>query len=356
MTKARALYGYHIRHGNEKGLYRHYAALPAKEIVNFVDLLIADTGIEEDDRIDLALHLALFSHACGEKLPNKLYRYLIDNEIFYYGELYLRADEEFADELIKTLDEVDDPEAYRLVVNHILCAIAMMPCKRTNDFLLENSRAPLPIWAEKLHLLPKDYAMVGGWEAVEGSMPRMLFNREVTAFERCGKKEAAPLVPLAPLAETCGFCGQPLTLAFDDRHKLASCLYCSCYQTVFTKVDETGVHWHPANAPGSFFEKNPKYMKNDEEITTRFEHGLRPSKEQRLPIWTAHQFADITRTQLGGMPTAVNDVKYPACPDCGKPMHFTAQLDMADVEDGEGLYYFFTCDDCGVVAANYDQS
>ena len=98
-------------------------------------------------------------------------------------------------------------------------------------------------------------------------------------------------------------------------------------------------------------------MKNDEEITARLDYGLYPIREKRQVTYTAHQFAEISRTQIGWLPTAINDMDYPQCPDCGKTMRYTAQFDMADVEDvGEGIYYFFVCENCGVVGANYDQS
>ena len=123
------------------------------------------------------------------------------------------------------------------------------------------------------------------------------------------------------------------------------------------QTDGGGTHWHPKNTPDSFFQKHPQYMKNDEEITARFDYGIHPTKEKRQPIWTAHQFVEISHTQLGGMPTTINDMDYPKCPDCGRTMKFVAQFDMEDIEDyGEGLYYFFACEDCKVTATNYGQS
>ena len=357
LTKAKALYEYHLEHENERGLYKHYEALPAKEIKAFIDLLIADNETDEDTFADLALYLALFSFSCGNKLPDKLYEHLITKEIFYYGEIYLRADEKFAARLIKTLDEVDDEKAYVTVVNHILCALAMIPCKQTNDFLISNSNKPLPIWAKKLHILPKEYAKVGGWEAVTNGEPTMLFSETVTAFESCEKKENSRQTPLSSLDECCGFCGQPLTLVFDGENKLATCLHCSCFQIIFTKTDGENVYWHKSNKPDSFFKENPERMKNDENIVECFTKGLRPSSEARKATWTANQFVEITLTQIGGMPTAVNDMIYPQCPDCGKTMRFAAQLDMEDIQEyGEGLYYFFVCDDCHTVGTNYDQT
>lgn len=359
MSTAAALYAFHKDGGETDGLYKRYIALPAKEIEAYIDLFIAD-GEELDERIDCLLYLALFSWECGQKLPDRLYEFLLENKVFYYGEIYLRADERFAERLTRRLSEMNNKD--ELMVNHILCALAAIPCRHTNDFLVESSRAPLPKWARKLHIPPKDYAYVGGWETEEGGLPHKLTSDHITAFKRCKKEKASPLSPVATLPETCGFCGQPLTLVFDDssngRQKMATCLHCSCYQTVYTKVDgDGGVHFHPKNAPDEFFKKNPKYMSNDEDIAARFEYGLCPMKENRLPTYTANEFAEISLTQIGGMPTAINDIHYPVCPDCGRTMGFAAQFDVADVEEiGEGLYYFFSCPTCGTVASNYDQS
>jgi hypothetical protein len=197
---------------------------------------------------------------------------------------------------------------------------------------------------------------VGGWETTKKG-PKLLFDEAITVLERCAKEKASKKSPLTALSTLCGFCGQPLALVFDGKQKMATCLHCSCYQTVYTKIKDSKVSWHEKNAPGDFFKKNPDYMKNNEEITMQMDYGLRPTKEKRRASYTAHQFAEISRTQIGGLPTAINDVEYPKCPDCGKTMRYAAQFDMADVEDiGEGIYYFFVCEDCGVVGANYGQS
>ena len=351
---AAALYARHKEYGNAKDLYKHYAALSSKEIDSYIDLFIAD-GEDIDDRIDCLLYLALFSHTCGKTLPDKLYRFLIDNEVFYYGEIYLRTDEKFADELIDALGTVDNEETYRLSINHILCALAAMPYKRTNDFFIESSHHPLPIWARKLHILPKDYAKAGGWETTDGGFPRLLFDNAVTSFEKCAKEKTSELVPVKILGEVCGICGEPLTLVFAGEQKLATCMHCSCYQTIYMKIEDNMVRWHKSNILGDFFTKHPKYIKDAHGAAGRMAYGLRPSKEKRLAMWTANQFVEISLTQIGGMPTAVNDIEYPQCLDCGKTMRFAAQLAMDDFDD-EGIYYFYTCDICGVTAANYDQS
>ena len=356
LSTAAALYEWHQGHSDDPNLYKAYVGLPADQVEAYVDLFIAD-DTAMDDRVYQALHLALFSHAGGESLPDKLYRCLVDEEVFYPGEMFLRADHKFIQDLIDGLGTVDDEDAYILPVSHILCALAAMPCQRVNDFLIANSLDPLPIWARKLHWRPSRYATVGGWEARDGDAPRMLYDDKVTAFEQCPTAKASPKSPVTVLDEKCGFCGQPLTLVFNDAQPLAACLDCSCYQTLFMQIDDTGLRWHPASTPGKFLTDNPEYMHRDAgSAPAQFAHGLRPSKEKRLPMWTANQFAQITRTQIGGMPTAINEVKYPVCPGCDQLMRFVAQLDMADLDDGEGLYYFYACDSCRVTAVNYDQS
>lgn len=351
LKKAAALYDYHINQGNEEGLYQHYIGLSAKEINTFIDLFIADQT-DIDDRIDLVLYLALYSYACGEQLPNRLYDFLLEEEVYYYGEIYLRADESIAGKLISVLEGDDGSKA-----DHLLCAISAIPCERTKCFLQQSSKEPLPQWAKKLHLLPIAYAKVSGWTLDENEHIVKLYTDQITVFKQGKKTEASPLAPVKSMDEVCGYCHQPLTLVFDGDKKLATCLYCSCYEEIFVKQDGESVHWHEKNAPHGFFMKHPEYMENEEDITERFEFAIKPSKEKRKPTYTAHQFAEISRTQIGGMPTAINDVNYPKCLDCGKTMHFVAQFDMEDIEEyGEGLYYFFTCDRCHVHATTYDQT
>ena len=350
LAKAATLYKYHVEHGNKKWLYKHYAALPAKEIDVFIDLFIADE-VDPDDRLDLLLYLSLYSYSCGEKLPQKLYNYLLENEIYYYGELYLRADESVAEKLIEALKADDGSTA-----NDLLCAISAIPCQSSKQFLLESSREPMPEWAGKLHIKPIQYSLVSGWTLDESENIVKLYSDAITAFEKCDKANASPLAPLIPLDEICGYCSQPLTLFFDVGRKLATCMSCSGYENIFVKQEGDSVKWHEKNKPYDFLLKHPDYMKNDGSGWAGvLNFGLRPTDEHRRPTYTAHQFAEISGTQVGGMPTAINDVEFPKCIDCGETMSFAAQFDFGDFGH-EGIFYFFTCAKCNVHAANYDQT
>jgi len=353
LDSATVLYAYHKECSNTHGLHQYYVALSAEQIDAYVDLLIADKSCAAKDKEECILFLALFSYACGERLPDRLYRFLIDNEMFKW-EAYLRADEAFVAELACLLDGLNAEPATLTKVNRILCALAAIPCSRANDYLLHSSSEPRPTWTQLLHILPKDFAYGAGWEATEEGIPRILFDEEVTAFEPCPKEDASEMSPLTTLSVNCGLCGEPLTLVFNDKQKLATCLYCSSYQTIFLKVNEDGVSWHEKNAPGLFFQEHPEYLQiyDAEELI----YGLCPLNEARRATWSASEFASSSKTQIGGMPTVINDMDYPKCLDCGRTMKFSAQLDMFEVGDsGDGRFYFFSCNDCGVTATNQDQ-
>jgi hypothetical protein len=356
MRIAKELYKKHIMGevSNSCTLYQEYAALTNEEIINFIDIAIADDSMQADEKIDVFLYLALFAYECGDKLPVKFYNYLLEQKVYYYSELYLRADENIAKNLIQCISD----EAESLEINHILSCIAQIPCKTSLEFLQNNSTQSIPKWAEQLHILPIEYAKTGGWYPDGRGGIQQLFSNKVIAFQRCEKGQISDSSHLKPLEDVCAYCHQPLTLVFDGKDKLATCLYCACYETLFMKQIGDQVKWHLHNTPSDFFKENfERFTNNDEEITQRFDYSIELSREHKKSTYTAHQFAEVPLTQIGGMPTGINEIDYPICPECEQLMKFVAQFDIGDVElYGDGIYYFFSCEKCGVHACNYDQS
>ncbi len=151
MSKGKDLYvedrDYEISEMN----YKSYESLTSKEINDFIDMAILDDTVEAKDKVDMFLCLALYSYACGEKLPFKLYSYLLDNGVYYYGDIYLRANEHVAKKLIEVIKKQDDSSDQ---INHLLSALSAIPCEITKNFLIKNSEEPLPSWAKKLYILP----------------------------------------------------------------------------------------------------------------------------------------------------------------------------------------------------------
>ncbi len=65
----------------------------------------------------------------------------------------------------------------------------------------------------------------------------------------------------------------------------------------------------------------------------------------------------VTFSQVGGLPTWIQDAQYPPCPECNNMMPFVGQLSNEDIEEySEGIYYAFACRTYGIGAVNYQQS
>jgi hypothetical protein len=64
-----------------------------------------------------------------------------------------------------------------------------------------------------------------------------------------------------------------------------------------------------------------------------------------------------TFSQVGGMPSWIQDAAYGKCPECNKGMVFVAQLSVEDIEEyGEGVFYGLLCPDCSITTVRYQQT
>jgi hypothetical protein len=84
--------------------------------------------------------------------------------------------------------------------------------------------------------------------------------------------------------------------------------------------------------------------------------GLAVTLKMRPAIYAADWCMQVPGTQIGGMPTWVQDTAYPTCPDCGQTMRFLAQLDNGHFRGHEGTYFAFLCSTCRVTATTYQQT
>jgi len=159
-----------------------------------------------------------------------------------------------------------------------------------------------------------------------------------------------------PQEKECPFCGSTLTKVFstkigDEIIDFISCLLCCCYEPVFMRIDKDGKSsWHEKNTKWEHFDGSL-------EMDPIAENTLILSDEYRKPGYTISPYTEISKSQIGGYPTWIQDAEYLNCPDCGDKMDFIGQIDMEDVEEyGEGLYYFQYCRKCRITGANYQQT
>ena len=113
-----------------KDLYKEIEILNVDEINKLIDFVIADN----DDEFYAFLYLALYAYSCGDKLPPKVYDYLLENKVYYPAAMYLRANESVAVRLIEAINLLKSENFSD--ANCILSSLSAIPCDATKEFLL----------------------------------------------------------------------------------------------------------------------------------------------------------------------------------------------------------------------------
>ncbi len=138
-----------------------------------------------------------------------------------------------------------------------------------------------------------------------------------------------------------------------ERLTIATCDACSSYSdAMFMELNSVG------EARWSEFNGKPDYLPDDsEEWEYLPENSLKLAEESRPVDYAANEFLPTTFSQIGGMPTWIQDSAYPDCPNCKDTMVFIAQISVEDIDDyGEGMYYNYICPKCNITATNYQQT
>ncbi|NQX45479.1 DUF1963 domain-containing protein [Paenibacillus tritici] len=284
---------------------------------------------------------------------------------YYPAILYKDADAVIRDRLIA---QVETDPGNR---NHLLLALAWIGDEEVVRLFAQWRQSP-PAWASALYIAPEMYAREAGWELDAGGGKRLLIHPECYPFKVYKEEIAeAPRTPAAVTAlqtgaASCPWCGGGLTVLFDydlqhpllqfmklpgKRLRIAACMHCNCYGTVFMNVDlEGGYAWSDYNVV-------PEYLPdNNGGPASPAWHVMQLSEQPVGTYESAHWTLEALASQIGGHPAWIQDADYPACPCCSQTMTFTAQMDMEQAEDSEGIYYAFLCSDCLITAVNYQQT
>jgi hypothetical protein len=310
----------------------------------------ADKSMEEitDAELlsDTLLHLAVFTN--GNCLKTH-YEKLVEKKLFYPGEIYRHADENIAAKMISLLET-----NYATVnVNHLLICLAWIGAPNVVDFFIASNKQK-PAWAKSLHVLPMDYVEEAGWTIDAKNQKKNLFSEKtipLTAKNQELNSESG-IRTFIPSGEKCKWCENTLTTVFEiHAMEFTACLSCSCYGPFYMKLNESGKSsWHPKN-------DKPEYLPENREMEMIPENTLRVSSEKRLPGFTISQFTAISKSQIGGYPTWVDDANYLNCVDCNQKMQYIGQADRGEFEKyGEGTYYFHHCAECKTTGTNYQQT
>lgn len=333
-----------------------YLSLRPEEIELVVQSALDLLDVQKGDGEEMLRCLACFQ-------PGSLGRFhqeLVGRSVFSPPVIYHAADAQVA-QLIKQLLGSGGN------LNLQLSALAWVGNNEVQQAFREWKEKP-PEWAASLFVPPYQYAKEAGWELGTDEKWRDLFcvtcrplvNSEHTDAS-LGKVRVA-----VDHEKQCPWCGRQLIVLLDlsrealsllgiegEHLRIATCDVCACYGPVFTKVDlHGGAIWHEQN-------KRPDYLPDDLSDWDRLPvEPLVLSARPRHFLQSANWLLPgVSFSQIGGLPTWVQDAAYPRCPECSRTMFFVGQLNNEDyTEYGEGIYYMHLCRSCRVVATNYQQS
>lgn len=315
---------------------------------------------DRDQAETILLSLTCFTNARIDRGIEMFFK----SGVYYPAILYKNAGAAIRDKLIHL---VEHDSANR---NHLLLALAWTYDEEVARLFAKWEQHP-PSWVSELHVPPQTYAHEAGWELDTDGGKRLLFYPECYHFRVVGREGAGRAASRAVEAlqtgdQACPWCGHELTVLFNcdlqdplvgfmklsgQRLRVAACMHCNCYGTVFMKVDLEG------NYAWSEYNVVPGYLPEREEVPD--EWAWHPMELSALPMGiyeSAHWTLEAPASQIGGHPAWIQDADYPACPGCSETMGFIAQMDMEQAEDSEGIYYAFLCKTCLITAVNYQQT
>jgi hypothetical protein len=274
----------------------------------------------------------------------------INKQIFYPGTLYRKARAEVRNLLLQRMEDASSLKP--LMVNHLLLSLAWVGDEEVQRQFAQWRENP-PSWSEKLCVPPEKYTYEASWELDENGKRRDLAYEEHIYTAKSGQGSAW-------LEEKCQCCGWKLAVLFDldlsdrrlhflgwrgKRLRIATCIQCTGYSTIYTEVDENGnVSWSPYNVKPEYCYHEP--VDNREDFATPlFVVGSRQESWEEL--------YNEERSKIGGLPAWIQDAYFPHCPCCRKSMPFIAQH---KDDNAEGLIYVYLCTSCRIVATHYDQT
>lgn len=273
---------------------------------------------------------------------------LILKRVLFPRSLFRQADTEVRDLLLHEIKETSSDDL--LSINKLLTALAWVGDEEVQRQFAEWKQNP-PSWAEKLYVPVERYANEANWELDQNGTRRdLIFEDNIYS----GVEENQEHIWLE---ERCQCCNRQLAVLFDldltkpelqflgvkgTRLRIATCIQCTCYQTIYTEVDGDGkVRWSPSNVEPKYCYHSPDELDG----LTCFAVGQKQEK------WSEIDNEEISK--IGGQPVWIQDSYFPPCPCCQESMPFIAQHQQ---EGEEGLIYIHLCSSCQVVATNYDQT
>lgn len=308
------------------------------------------------------------------------------------GWLYLNAPSAITDLLLQQLDD----SSFQVERNALLLALAWIGDDRVREQFTA-WRADVPSWRNDLYLAPYDYAAEAGWELTPDGNRRQLYcttSYELVPVDEAELTSSSHAAAVAtPHEDFCAWCGRLLVTLLDidlrdprcrfvvgepsetgsdessadltpdaTRLRVAHCVWCSGFATLYTDVDlHGGSRWSAANGGPN---DKPRILEQvgdgaGEDLGDPQPRRLALGVPRRTPFEALGRFMlDVTGiSQLGGHPEWIQDADYPLCPDCRRRMVCIGQVSWEDINEfAERSTYGFLCMPCGKAATVYQQT
>lgn len=299
-----------------------------------------------------------------DAITPRIQRAALAAEVYYPCELYYHAPEDVRDGLIHALLSAEDSSE----ASELMCCLAMQGDDRALETLLELEKYPRP-WRKNLYVDPSIYAQCGGWTFdTEGQ--RMQLN-----FDTCypmvkGEPgEESPVRMGRVREDTCPHCGGRMVdiLVLDGRDERLGFLGLDGILTAACCPNCVGFLDGPAFSRFTLDGGVEVFPSRTFDGTGKMDCYVRPEEYKALtencfilgkssvPLFYGAACEDVNT--IGGFANWVQDWEYTACPHCGKPMKYLAQIQWDTLMDGmEGTLYVEFCPDCHIVSMQHQQT
>lgn len=299
-----------------------------------------------------------------DAITPEIQRAALAGEVFYPWEIYYHAPEDVRDSLIRALLSAEDSGK----ASNLMCCLAMQGDDRALETLLELEKNPRP-WRRGLYVDPSIYAQCGGW-TFDKKGQRIPLN-----FDTCYPMvknvsgETSPVHIGRVRENSCPHCGGKMVdmLVLDGRDERLQFLGVDGILTAACCPNCVGFLKGPAFNrftldgsveifPSELFDgaENMECYVRPEDYRTLTEN---PFALGKTPVSLFYGAACDDVSTIGGFANWVQDWEYTACPQCGKPMKYLAQIQWDTLMDGtEGTLYIEFCQDCRIVSMQHQQT
>jgi hypothetical protein len=285
----------------------------------------------------------------------------VRKNVFRPSVVFRNAGEEIRDAIIAAVNS-DLAHA-----DHALSALAWIGDERVRRQFEAWDLAAAAAWREYLLTQPSKYSRDAGWEITPHGR-RDLYYRECFEIETANTDQMSDrsVAVAEDTHEDCPWCYEKLVHLLnvdlsDARFSflgvkaknlpVLTCRVCTCYGNIFAEITSDGMaQWSDCNV-------RPKYLPAESASWSAIPWQGKPiSLRKRRAMEAAYWCASPAASQIGGLPTWIQNDAYPDCPWCKRTMIFVGQVDQSAFDGYEGIYYAFLCAQCRITGTAYQQS